>query len=297
MIEQAVDQLEKLAQDDATIAPLAWLQAEALRASADPLWGAGVPPLTGAAIERGEPLLHGQTLSVDLPRLHQLFDQLVAELQRSGHEAALPLRAAAEQNTFTLPELLRLSVMQATDHLLQLAATAGVHGALLATLGQILALPVLQACGRQAEPLLAGTHWGRGFCPVCAAWPLLAELRGLDRSHWLRCGRCGSGWQFPIQRCVYCGNDDFRTLGYLAPEAERDSRQAVTCDQCRGYLKTLATIRAMTAGDILLQDLGTLELDLAALERGYGRPEVPAFRLQVALEPRARRSLWLPWKR
>ena len=58
------------------------------------------------------------------------------------------------------------------------------------------------------------------------------------------CGRCGAGWSYGIQKCAFCGNHDFKTLGYLAPEAEREARQAATCDACMGYVKTVTTVVA-----------------------------------------------------
>ena len=38
----------------------------------------------------------------------------------------------------------------------------------------------------------------------------------------------------------------------------------------------------------------SLELDLAALEQGYSRPDRPGFPLEVTVEPARRRMLWIP---
>ncbi len=140
--------------------------------------------------------------------------------------------------------------------------------------------------------------WEAGFCPVCAAWPLLAELRGLERQRWLRCGRCGAGWPFPHLCCPFCGNTDHRTLPYLAPEAAREARQAAACDRCFAYIKTFATLRPLAPDEVLIQDVTSLELDMAALEAEYGRPETRAFPLDLRLEPArpaaGKRRGWLP---
>jgi FdhE protein len=168
---------------------------------------------------------------------------------------------------------------------------------LLATIGNVAALSLLQAYGRRADPILVGVRWTNGFCPVCAAWPILAELRGLERARWLRCGRCGSGWSVAHVGCPYCANGDKRSAGYLAPERERESRRAVTCDACGGYLKTVTTIQAIPPAEIGLMDMQTLELDVAALELGYKRPDVPGFPLDVSVELTHRRSHWTRWSR
>src|SRR2546425_12659635 len=44
------------------------------------------------------------------------------------------------------------------------------------------------------------------------------------------------------------------------------------CDICRGYVKTITTLTAIRPDDVLLHDLATLPLDMAALERDYRRP-------------------------
>jgi FdhE protein len=181
--------------------------------------------------------------------------------------------------------VLQASVGQDARQLEELATRFGVEPPYLATLGQLLALPLLQACYRRAAPFLENLTWDQGYCPVCAGWPVLAEVRGVEMQRWLRCGRCGAGWQRPNFVCAFCGNNDYKTLGYLATEAARESRQAMTCESCRGYLKTVATQLPLDADELFLRDVETLELDIAALEKGYGRPESPEVRLDVKVVP------------
>jgi FdhE protein len=157
-------------------------------------------------------------------------------------------------------------------------------------------LPLLLAAGRAAAPLLTGQTWSAGVCPVCAAWPALAEARGLERRRGLRCGRCGAGWDMADGRCAFCGETDHRQLGYLAPEAEREARRVATCDTCRGYLKTFTVLAPLPPAEIGLRDLSTLELDIAALDRGYTRIGEAGFPIRVTVRP-ARRAGWLGWRR
>lgn len=303
MIEQAVAQavarLDRLTQADPTVASLARLQAEALQAAADRSWGEGVPELDRHQAERGVPLLHRQTLRADGGRLRRLLARLTAavhtDLAVADHATALG--RAVEQGDLDAASLLRAVVVQDGEALAQLARSVCLDVALLATIANLAALPLLQACGRRADPVLVGARWASGCCPVCAAWPALSELRGLDRTRWLRCGRCGSGWSVAYVGCPYCANADQRSAGYLAPERERESRRAVTCDACRGYLKTVTTIQAIPPAEIGLMDLQTLELDVAALDQDYGRPDVPGFSLDLAVELTERRSRWTPWHR
>jgi len=138
--------------------------------------------------------------------------------------------------------------------------------------------------------------WSNGYCPVCGAWPMLAEMRGLNREYWLRCGRCASEWQYNAGSCVFCGEEDHERLGYLAAENERESRRAVTCEECHGYVKTFASLGHLSVADIAAHDLSSVELDLAALEAGYSRPSATGFRLNVRVEPLKTSFSWGGWK-
>ena len=46
-----------------------------------------------------------------------------------------------------------------------------------------------------------------------------------------------------------------------------------TCTRCRGYLKSVSTLRAWAGDEVSLADLATVDLDLVALERDFERPE------------------------
>ena len=160
------------------------------------------------------------------------------------------------------------------------AAGANPHPEAARVAGQMAAVPLLQACARK----LAGdvpSAWWEGYCPLCGAWPVVAEYSGLERQRRLRCGRCGTGWAIPALRCVFCDETHHDNLGYLTPAAGEPLRKIEVCKTCHGYLKGLTTIRPLAPWAVLLDDLMTVHLDVAALERGYQRPERPAYALEV----------------
>ena len=300
--------LDDLARSDPSVAPLVALYQTALTATQDEAWPAALPslePTQAAAAQQslavGQPLLHGQTFTVDPSRLDQLLGRLLDAVERSGK---LDSRRWRQALTGAQPSLNPLSLLEASlaldsQRLESLAQEAGLDAPLLSTLGQLAASPLLVAWCQATGALLNEAAWHEGYCPHCGAWPGLAEVRGLDREHWLRCGRCQAAWKFSTQTCVFCGNTDYETLTYLAPEAVREARRAVTCHECLGYLKTVTTIGALTPTDLVRQDLQTLELDAAALDRGYGRPAHPAFPLQVTVlaEKAEKRRSWFGWNR
>src|SRR6267143_3595992 len=85
----------------------------------------------------------------------------------------------------------------------------------LRVVAQVAAGPLLRACARKIGSDGSATWW-EGYCPLCGAWPTLSEFRGLERKRWLRCGRCGTGWEVPWLRCPFCAETSHENLGYLA---------------------------------------------------------------------------------
>ena len=160
----------------------------------------------------------------------------------------------------------------------RLTAGAGADPQAVRVVGQMAVLPLLQACGRGLAPEVPVTWW-EGYCPLCGAWPVVAEYTGLERKRQLRCGRCGTGWAIPLLRCVFCDEVQHDNLAYLTPEGGEQTRKVEVCNTCQGYLKAVTTVRAAAPWAILLDDLMTVPLDVAALERGYRRPERPGYAL------------------
>lgn len=267
--------LDEAASRDAAVAPLARLQAEALRAlTSDPAWRAAAASVDLTTVPVDRPLLHGARVTLDPGAARSLLDRLAVLDPEGG--------ALDEVDALALIEA---SVTQRGPELDALAAVARSEPSRLAAIAQVAAWPLLLALGERARGVLPAVRWERGYCPTCSAWPLLAELRGLERERVLRCGRCGGGWTFRHLTCAFCGNDDHRTLTYLASESERETRRAQVCGRCHGYLKGLATLRTFDTEALALADLWSLDLDLAAIELGYGRPSEPAFALDLDIQP------------
>jgi FdhE protein len=176
--------------------------------------------------------------------------------------------------------LLEAAVCHDDARLDALAGAEGVEPAALRVAAQMAALPLLQACGRRLATELPASWW-EGYCPVCGAWPVVAEYIGLERKRQLRCGRCGTGWAIPVLRCVFCDETWHENLGYFTPEGGEQTHKIEVCDTCKGYVKGFTTVRPLAPWAILLDDLTTVPLDVVALERGYHRPERPGYALRT----------------
>jgi FdhE protein len=167
-----------------------------------------------------------------------------------------------------------LALLECAIRLDDLASSPATHpgggSTRVASVAHLAVVPSLNAC-REAWPA-ADPGWSRGWCWICGAWPVLAEVRGLERSRQLRCGRCGADWVIPWLRCVFCDEHEFRHLGELVTADDPNLRKVDTCASCGGYLKSVPTLRALTLRELLVMDADTMALDVAALGKGFERP-------------------------
>ena len=257
---------------DATVDP-AWqpwlrLLGLALAEAGDSAWSAMVP--APGQRPAGAPLLHGTMLRLDTTRTSSFVRRLADAIDLTNVDAIEP------------KQLVLGAISRDDVAITEIAERAGAPIDTMTVLAQVAALPLLHACARELAAAVP-KPWQRGWCPVCGAWPSLAEIRGIDRQRRLRCGCCGCDWAFPVLRCAFCDEVDHRKLGSLAPEGEEQHRRVETCDGCRGYLKSVTTLLALPPHLLALHDLATVPLDLAAQDRGYARPTRPGWTPSVGL--------------
>lgn len=271
--------VERLAREQPEARP--WLAplGRALAEAADPVWEAAVPaPFEGP--DPTAPFLAGAVLRLDPGAARRWLAEALTAVSPAPDPIPDPFA------------LLEAAIAQDRARLERMAGELGTEPGVFRVLADLAALPLLLACGRRWAGHVAPA-WGEGYCPVCGAWPVLAEARGVERSRRLRCGRCGGDWATDWLRCPYCGTHDHARLGALVPESGGERRRVETCGVCRGYLKTLTTLTGAPAGDVLLEDLASVDLDLAALAEGYRRPDGLGrpIAVTVAARPRLARRL------
>ena len=270
--------------------PLLVLIEAAQREAERPHWARFVPALEHQG-DGGRPLLDGAVISVAPKLIERWVRHLLALAAAAGTEVE-PLANAVGAGRLNPSLLFETAVSQDVDRFHDIARVERDYRGVLRGLASLIAMPMLQTCWR-AWAERVPTDWTYGYCPVCGGWPALAEIRGLDGARHLRCGCCGSDWRTEWLRCPFCGEGDHETLGSLvSPEGlERESIEV--CDVCRGYVKTITTLTAIRPDDVLLHDLATLPLDMAALERDYRRPAAKgsAVAVGVVAEPWRLRDL------
>jgi hypothetical protein len=201
----------------------------------------------------GVPLLHGEDVALDLAFCRDLFGRLLNALQRrpESAEAAAEIAHAAATGRLDFERALGEALVNHPEHLVELATWAAVPADVLASVLELVVRPPLQALALALKPLLQEIeHWDRRL------------------------------------ECAFCGNDDHRSLGYLQGEREPRFRVEI-CERCRGYLKSANAFESSPAEYLVLDDLASVHLDIAALERGYSRPATAGFRLELGDEHRA----------
>jgi FdhE protein len=240
------------------------------------------PKYLAAKLARGVPMLAGEPVPVPvrvlLPTLGQLCDALAIG---GAGEAATHIREAIDGGNIEPASLLTASlnrnqaaVRTGAVHrslapdlvwlVAELAVSPFVHALQRALLGN--------AVGDELRAALDG--WHHGHCPACGSWPAVAEVVAGHRT--LRCSFCASAWELPSYACIYCGEKGEKFVT-AAPNADRPDRRIEVCSACGGYLKTIDLPELSPFPLLSISDIETTDLDVSAMEHGYGRPALKDF--------------------
>lgn len=243
-------------------------------------WDAMVPEGT-AASPRTRPRLSGARLSLDEGAVRGWLERL-ARVAARGPAPKMATVAGALAGNGDAITLFEASLRQDTGRIDEIAARRGADPEGLQALGALVAVPFLHACNRRWAPS-ASWEWAEPYCAVCGAWPAFAEVLGAERSRQFRCGRCGGAWPSQPLCCPYCANTDHDLLLSLVPENARAGGVIEACGRCLGYLKAFTTLQGCAPEAVMLEDLASVDFDVAALEQGYRRPAGPARLLDVTV--------------
>lgn len=244
----------------------------------DPRWELSVP---GGPVSRdaGTPLVAGTTIHVDEAAVRRLFRRLLAAASRTRTPKMATLDPSIGNSTDT-GALLRASICQDEATVARVAAETRVDSEALQAVVALLAVPVLQACHQRWTASLQ-EDWLEGYCPICGSWPAFAETLGIERTRHHRCGRCGSAWHAQVLRCAYCGNMAHEDLRTLVPETPGAAGFVEACGRCRAYEKVFTRLQGCAPASVMLDDLRSVDLDIAALHEEYVRPSTPARQFDV----------------
>jgi FdhE protein len=257
-------------------------------------WDAAVPAFQ-LAPDRRAPLLADSTITMSVSVTRRLLERLIRTATRGG-TAKMATLERLEPARLEVTALFKASICHEIDRVTEAAAAAGVDAEALQAVVALLALPFLQACNRQHAAGLSES-WIEAYCPVCGSWPAFAEVRGIERTRHFRCGRCGGAWHAQALSCPYCSMSEHDQLVALVPEQGSSHAVIDACKRCLGYVKTFATLQGCAPGSVMLEDLASVDLDVAALEQGYMRPGGAGCPLDVRVIEAAEPRGFFPWSK
>jgi FdhE protein len=256
-------------------------------------WSAVVPAAADTR-ETTAPLLAGAMLALPANAIRRVFERTIRIASRSGTPAMATLRSAVDRELDVLT-LFRASVCQDGDAVKNVATARGIDAGALQAVTALVAVPFLHACRHHWASSISQS-WVEGYCPVCGAWPAFAEVRGIERSRCYRCGRCGGAWHARLLHCPYCTLYDHDELVSLVPKREGSHSVIDACKGCLGYVKTFTRLQACPPDTVMLEDLTSVDLDIAALEQGFARPTGAGYPLEIIVTDSGAPRRFFGWK-
>jgi FdhE protein len=266
---------------------------EILREAVSPAWEAAVPA-SAQAQRAAVPFLAGATLTLDAALVRRLFERLIRTASRARTAKMSSLKAALHADPEWAP-LFTASLCQDSDRIDEIAAVSGADAEALHAVIALLPVPFLHACNRRWAPSISAS-WVEGYCPVCGSLPAFAEVRGIERNRYFRCGRCGGEWHARALVCPYCAMSDHDELVALVPEKAGSNAVIDACRRCLGYVKTFTRLQGCPPRAVMIEDLASVDLDVAAIEHGFARSPCPGFALGVTVTDKGARRGFFAWK-
>jgi FdhE protein len=222
-------------------------------------------------VKEGFSLIKKEDFPLDIEASAGLFQVLC----RIGKEANLhmaeqgkKIQKTIEKKKIDLKKLLKEGLKE--GRIEQIADEFGLDKKVFLFLVQNSIRPSIEAGMEQLRSELDPETWLKGYCPICGSLPSLSLLKEEVGKRYLLCSYCGYQWRTDRIFCPFCNNKEQGSLQYFYGEGEETYRIDL-CDKCHQYIKMIDQ-RVTGEGDLILEDLATLHLDILASQKGYKRP-------------------------
>jgi FdhE protein len=154
----------------------------------------------------------------------------------------------------------------------KLSAETGVDADILAWAGHQLVRPFFHRLGELLAPHLRAAETPKltAGCPCCGGPPRFGRYARDEGRRHLWCELCDVQWLFRRITCAYCLNSNHEELGFLTVSGLEHYRIDF-CRDCKGYLRSIdeSKLPEGHSTDFLLEEVGTLNLCLAAEKEGW----------------------------
>ncbi|MEW6003411.1 MAG: formate dehydrogenase accessory protein FdhE [Nitrospirota bacterium] len=225
-------------------------------------------------MREGFPLLDKKDIKLNMDLATTLFKNICRTLRKNNKQVAPEIKRinkALRDNEIDLQELFGKISSGDKGYVDSAGEKTGFNKWLLLFLAERSINPFLEAYADRLKGHVNQEQWWRGYCPVCGSAPTIGELRQDVGERFLQCSSCGFKWRFRRVVCPFCGNEDSKKLRYFHTEKDGKAYRVDVCDECKKYIKTIDLREAGEEAIPLVEDMGTLHLDIIAQKEGYKR--------------------------
>jgi len=225
-------------------------------------------------LNEGFSLIDKKDIHLDMDSAANLFKKMCRGLLRKDARIAAEAKnisQAVRKKEVDLEELFRRVLDGDKEYVDFIANKAGLHKWLLTFLAESSIKPSLEAYADSLKNHVDQELWWKGYCPVCGSQPERGELRIDGGERFLECSSCAFKWRFKRVVCPFCGNDKSEKLRFFNTKSDGKAYRVDVCDECKKYIKTIDFREVHEDVVPIVDDIGTLHLDIMAKKEGYTR--------------------------
>jgi FdhE protein len=225
-------------------------------------------------LEQGFPIVEKKAFILDVPSATRLFRKLCKLLSKTkkGQHDSERITQAMRKKEIKLPELFRQIESENNEYIISLSEKLQVNPDVLSFLATNSIKPIYETYAKELKDYVDQERWWKGYCPICGSEPYISELKnegGVEGARFLVCSSCNFEWRFNRLKCPFCENEDHEKHRYFYTEKEGRAYRVDVCEKCKRYIKTVDTNELDKEVIPLLEDAGTLHLDILAQDEGY----------------------------
>jgi FdhE protein len=223
-------------------------------------------------VTEGFPLVEKRALTLDIPSATRLFKRLCKVMSRNkkaSHDIER-ITKALKNKEIDLMELFKQTDSDNGEYISDLSKKLGVKEDVLSFLSRNSIVPIYEAYAKELSNYVDQERWWKGYCPICGSEPFMAKMKE-EGARFLVCSSCGYEWRFSRLKCPFCENADHEKLRYFYTEKEGKVYRIDVCEKCKRYIKTVDTNELDADVIPLIEDAGSLYLDVLAQQEGYSR--------------------------
>jgi FdhE protein len=221
-------------------------------------------------IVQGFPLIEKRALNLDIPSATRLFKRLckIMKNRKKASQDAERITRALKNKEIDLLELFKQGSSNNIEYITALAKKLEVKEDVLAFLVKNSMKPIFEAYAKELGNCVDQERWWKGYCPICGSEPFLAELKE-NGARFLVCSSCSYEWRFKRLQCPFCDHEASQGAKYFYAEKEGKAYRVDVCEKCKRYIKTIDTNELGEEVIPIIEDAGTLFLDVLARNEGF----------------------------